>query len=106
MTLTREAHPVARKAHRCTCCTKQIQIGEKYRLLVVIDRGEVGAWKQCSACADDEVTHRASRYWDLDDGVTHDDVIEWAENVIAHEPADHDDYPAAERYMDRYDEAS
>lgn len=45
-----EAHPRARKEHRCDDCGRTIRPGEKYRRGVGMDGATAWTWKECAHC--------------------------------------------------------
>lgn len=75
----RDAKPVARKAHRCDCCTGRIEPGERYSRSTNIYDGRVYDFRSCAACESlvSEVWNWAGK---PDEGVNCEDFIEWAQD--------------------------
>ena len=49
---SKTVHPVARKAHICCECERQIEVGEQYQKVSGIWDGEPETYKTCSECAE------------------------------------------------------
>ena len=98
--LLREAHPTARKAHRCSLCTGPISPGETYsRRTLVYDR-QVYDWRECSACEADEIVSLAAEWTFSEDGIDPETAYEWATETARY-PRRPADSLAAKRYLDR-----
>lgn len=77
--LLRAAYPVALKVHRCNCCTGEIPVGRPYCRETYVYDGHVYDWKACAGCdpLSGLVWSWVNRY--ADEGIDHDDYIEWAQ---------------------------
>lgn len=72
------SHPKARKAHNCEVCGPSIKPGDTYTRVAIFDGGDAFTWKNCSDC-DDPISQARSDDYVGDDGITGDDVREWAQ---------------------------
>lgn len=79
-TFLHAARPMARKVHRCSCCTGEIPTGTAYCRETYVYDGHVYDWKTCGGCEPltDVVWSWVSRY--ADEGIDQDDYIEWAQD--------------------------
>ncbi|RVU97028.1 hypothetical protein EII22_08835 [Coriobacteriales bacterium OH1046] len=67
----------ARKHHRCSWCGKEISRGEFHTVSTLKD-DEIYTWRECERCAE-YVSEMIEGYcyWDLSDGVTSAEFIEF-----------------------------
>jgi hypothetical protein len=69
----------ARKVHRCMLCgAPAVQPGGTYERSTLILDGRVYDWVECEPCGP-VATYAADDYW-LDEGVTSEAAIAWAED--------------------------
>lgn len=76
--------PVARKAHRCSMCSRTIEPGEKYSRSFTVDSGDVWAWKECEHCeAMVCILWKYFEWYAFDEGYNADAMGEFEPSTIA-----------------------
>lgn len=69
--------PVARKAHVCQTCYRQIDAGTRYVRTFIASSDGVWTWKEHTECqVVGQTAHREMGLWQ-DEGYVHDDVYEY-----------------------------
>lgn len=69
--------PVARITHRCDCCGRTIQPGERYQRTRGIYEDGPYVWKQCGHCCAFVRRYRTEFTADWHEGWSVDDIREW-----------------------------
>ena len=96
--LLREANPTARKAHYCSLCTSQINVGDTYSRRTLVNDGQVYDWLECYACHTDKIVNLVADWAYGEDGISPEAAYEWATETASHPGSQTD---TAKRYLDR-----